>query len=117
LFDINRDDIAPLHEIIDCPFISVLPVTSRSLDNHGWKVLGTMEVNIQVKDVPEKFNGENIDGARSFTDSILEKLGNAYYGIIPWNIFKKEDLFDQILLPTVERPSSARFLSSSEKNL
>lgn len=113
LFDINKTDIPTLEEIISNPFISILSLTPNSLDNHSWKVLGNMNVRVQKKDVPKKFNGTATD----FTSGILEELANAFYGVTPWNVFAEEDFFDEILLPTVKRPSTAKVLSSSERNL
>ena len=57
LFDVNKPDVPSLDEIINTPFISVLTLTPNSLDNHRWKVLGNMQVKIQMEDVPRKFNG------------------------------------------------------------
>lgn len=116
LFDVNKVDVPSLDEIINNPFISVLSLTPNSLDNHRWKVIGTMQVKIQMEDVPKKFNGTSCTGAMSFTDGILEDLANAFYGVTPWNVFADEDYFDQILLPTVKRPSTAEVLSLSERN-
>jgi hypothetical protein len=117
LFDINKTDVPTLEEIISNPFTSILSLTPNSLDNHSWKVLGNMNVRVQKEDVPEKFNGTPCIGARSFTSGILEDLANAYYGIIPWNVSADEDFYDRILLPTVKRPSTAKVLSFSERNL
>ncbi len=117
LFDINQTDIPTLEEIITNPFLSILSLTPTSLDNHSWKVLGNMNVRIQKEDVPEEFNGTPCIGARSFTSDILVDLANAFYGVTQWNVFAEEDEFDQILLPTVKRPSTAKVLSLSERNL
>ncbi|MGG3572860.1 Imm26 family immunity protein [Bacillus gobiensis] len=117
LFDINKSDVPTLEEIISNPFISILSLTPTSLDNHSWKVLGNMNVRVQKKDVSEKFNGSSCIGSMSFTSGILEDLANAFYGVTPWNVFAEEDYFDQILLPTVKRPSTAKVLSLSERNL
>ena len=113
LFDINKTDVPTLEEIVSNPFISILSLTPNSLDNHSWKVLGNMNVRVQKKDVPKKFIGITTD----FTSGILEELANAFYGVTPWNVFAEEDFFDEILLPTVKRPSTAKVLSSSERNL
>ncbi len=76
-----------------------------------------IDFKIQMEDVPSKFNGTICVGAKGFTDGVLEKLANAFYGVKPWNIFTKEDFFDQILLPTVERPQAVKALSLSERDL
>ncbi|MFD0051097.1 Imm26 family immunity protein [Actinomycetes bacterium NPDC127524] len=117
LFDINKKDVITLEEIINYPFISVLSLTPSSLDSHRWKVLGNMQVKIQMEDVPRKLNGTPCTGAMSFTDGILEDLANAFYGVTPWNVSAEEDYFDHILLPTVKRPSTAKILSISERNI
>ncbi|OIK10670.1 Imm26 family immunity protein [Bacillus sp. MUM 13] len=117
LFDINKTNVPTLEEIMNYPFISVLSLTPSSLDNHRWKVLGNMQVKIQMEDVPRKFNGTPCAGAMSFTDGILEDLANAFYGVTPWNVSAEEDYFDRILLPTVKRPSTAKVLSISERNI
>jgi hypothetical protein len=115
LFNFNKQAVPSLVEIINTPFITVLSLTPNLLDNHRWKVLGNMDVRIQKKDVPKKFNGSSSIGATDFTSGILEDLANAYYGVTPWNVFAEEDFFDQILLPAVKRPSTAKVLSSSER--
>lgn len=117
LFDLNKTDVPTLDKIISNPFISILSITSISLDNHSWKVLGQMNVTVQKEDVPEKFNGTPCIGAESFTSGIFEELANAFYGVTPWNVFAEEDCFDQMLLPTVKRPSTVNVLSLSERNL
>lgn len=117
LFDINKIDVPILEEIISSPSISILSLTPTSLDNHSWKVLGNMNVRLQKEDVPAIFNGTPGVGATSFTSGILEDLANAFYGVTPWNVFAEEDQFDQILLPQVKRPSTAKVLSLSERNL
>jgi hypothetical protein len=113
LFDINKTDVPTLGEIISNPYISILSLTPNSLDNHSWRVLGNMDVRVQKKDVPKKFNGTTTD----FTSGILEELANVFYGVTPWNVFAEEDFFDEILLPTVKRPLTAKVLSSYERNL
>ena len=117
LIDINATTVPTIEEIINNPFISVLSITPNSLDNHKWKVLGNMNVNIQKDDVSEKFNGTPCIGAKSFTSGILENLANAFYGFSPWNVLADMGYFDQILLPTVERPSTAKLLTLSEREL
>jgi hypothetical protein len=117
LFDINKNDAPTQEEIIRSSFISILSLTPTSLDNHSWKVLDNMSVRIQKEEVPEKFNGTPCIGARSFTSGILEELANAFYGVKPWNVFAEEDCFDELLLPTVKRPSTAKVLTLSERNL
>ncbi|WP_162800325.1 Imm26 family immunity protein [Oceanobacillus zhaokaii] len=117
LFDINKNAVPTLEEIINNPFISILSLTSNSLDNHSWKVIASMNVRIHKEDVPEEFNGTPSIGARSFTSGILEDLANAFYGVSPWNVLADADYFDQILLPTVTRPPTAKVLALSERNL
>jgi Immunity protein 26 len=111
LLDINKTDVPTLEEIIRNPFISILSLTPNSLDNHSWKVFGSMDVSVQKKDVPRKFK------TTDFTSGILEELANAFYGVTPWNVSAEEDFFDQILLPTVKRPVTAKVLSSYERTL
>jgi len=117
LFDFSETEVPTLEEIISFPFISILSLTPNSLDNHRWKVLGNMNVSVQKKDVPKKFNGTDCIGAVSFTSGTLEDLANAFYGVIPWNVYAEEDYFDQILLPSVKRPSTSKVLSLSERSL
>ncbi|MCR8848377.1 immunity 26/phosphotriesterase HocA family protein [Rossellomorea sp. SC111] len=116
LFDINKTEIPSLVEIMSYPFISILSLTPNSLDNHRWKVLGNTNVRIQKEDVPKEFNGTDCIGARSFSSGTLEDLANAVYGVKPWNVFAEEDYFDQILLPSIKRPLTAKVLSLSERN-
>ncbi|WP_137791957.1 Imm26 family immunity protein [Bacillus sp. E(2018)] len=117
LFDINKTEVSTSEKIINNSLISILSLTPNLLDNHRWKVLGNMNVRIQLEDVPGEFNGTDCIGAMSFTSGILEDLANAFYGVTPWNAFADEDFFDEILLSTVKRPSTAKVLSSSERNL
>jgi hypothetical protein len=79
--------------------------------------LGNLIVRIEKDDVPVKFNGSLGINSLSFTSGIIEELANAFYGITQWNVYAKEDYFDQILLPTVNRPSPARVLSLSERTI
>ncbi|WP_066073431.1 Imm26 family immunity protein [Neobacillus soli] len=111
LFDINKKVVPTLEEIIDNPFISILTLTTTSIDNHSWKVIGNMNVEIQKDEVPKSIDNE------SFSSGLLQDLANAFYGITPWNIYAEEDCFDQMLLPAVKRPSTAKVLSLSERNI
>lgn len=115
LFDNNENEIPALNKIINSNFISVLTLTPRASDNHKWEVLGNMDVILKMSDVPEKFNGSMGVGSKSFTDGIFSKLANAYFGVVPWNIFPEDNVFDQLLLPGVGRPGDAVVLSSTDK--
>lgn len=117
LFNLNKQGVPSLDEILNTPFISVLSLTPNLLDNHKWKVLGNMDVRIQKKNVSKKFNGSSNIGSTDFTSGVLEDLANAFYGVTPWNVFAEEDFFDQVLLPTVIRSATAKILSSAERNL
>ncbi|MFC7371592.1 Imm26 family immunity protein [Fictibacillus iocasae] len=117
LLDLHLSDVPPLEDFIPPSFIAVLSITPNFLDNHRWKVLGNLAVAIQVEDVPEEFRGTDDAGAMSFTSGILEDLANAFFGVTPWNVSADEDFFDEILLPSVKRRSTAIVLSSTKRTL
>lgn len=117
LFDFHKSDVPTVEEIISNSFISVLSLIPSPLDNHRWKIIGNRDVKLQKKDVRQEFRGSSSIGSRDFSSGIFEKLANAFFGVTPWNVFAKEDFFDELLLPTVSRPENAKVLSTYDRKL
>ncbi|MEH7514977.1 hypothetical protein V7146_19860 [Gottfriedia acidiceleris] len=115
LFDINFREIPEFVEIENYNYISVLSVTSCSLDNYSWKVIGNKNVLIDKNEVDRRHIGESEIGSISHTSDVLDDLAEAYFGIQPWNVMYDEDDYDQLLLPSVTRPSAAIILSPIER--
>ncbi|MEH7349357.1 hypothetical protein [Gottfriedia acidiceleris] len=115
LFDINFREIPEFVEIENYNYISVLSVTSCSLDNYSWKVIGNKNVLIDKSEVDRRHIGESEIGSISHTSDVLDDLAEAYFGIQPWNVMYDEDDYDQLLLPSVTRPSAAIILSPIER--
>lgn len=117
LFNFHKTVVPTLEDIISNSFISVLSLTPQSLDNHSWKIIGNKDVKIQKEDVPQEFSGTSNIGSRDFSSGIFEKLANAFFGVTPWNVFAKEDFFDELLMPNVSRPENAKVLSTHDRKL
>lgn len=115
LIDINFRQIPDLVEIENFNYISVLSVTSCSLNDFSWKVIGNKDVMIDKSEVDRKHIGESEIGSISHTSGVLDDLVEAYFGIQPWNVMYDEDFYDQLLLPSVTRPSNAKILSPVER--
>jgi hypothetical protein len=115
LIDIYFRKIPDLVEIENFKYISVLSVTSCSLDDYSWKVIGNKDVMIEKSEVDWKHRGGSEIGSISHTSGVLDELAEAYFGIQPWNVMYDDDYFDQLLLPSVTRPSAAIILSPIER--
>ncbi|MGG0176464.1 hypothetical protein [Gottfriedia acidiceleris] len=115
LFDINFRKIPDLFETDNYNYISVLSVTSCSLDDYSWKVVGNIDVMIDKSEVDRKHIGESEIGSISHSSGVLDDLAEAYFGIQPWNVMYDEDFYDQLLLPSVTRPSTSIILSPLER--
>ncbi|WP_368906946.1 Imm26 family immunity protein [Bacillus wiedmannii] len=115
LFNLNTETIPAVEKISNHPFISILTLLSSSLDKGDWKVVGNIDIRINIDEVPWQHSGLGVAGSMSYSDGALLELANAYYGLIPWNVYYKEDYFDEILLSPFKRPNIAKMLSPIER--
>ncbi|PGZ92243.1 hypothetical protein [Bacillus sp. AFS029533] len=115
LFDINFRKIPDLFDTDNYNYISVLSLTSCSLDDYSWKVVGNKDVMIDKSEVDRKHIGGSEIGSISHTSGVLDDLAEAYFGIQLWNDMYDEDYYDQLLLPSVTRPSTSIILSPLER--
>ena len=101
----------PVKEICRTKLISTLDTTSNLLDNFHWKVMGSLKPVAEVKAF----------GSTSYSPNALDHLLEAYFGLAPWNDSKKENYYDEMLLPgklfrpAVKRPKTAKVLSPAER--
>lgn len=90
-------------------------MTSNSLDDYSWKVIGNRDVLIDKYEVDRKHMGEGAIGSIEYTNGVIVDLAEAYFGIQPWNDMFEEDFYDQLLLSAVTRPSSVIILNQTER--
>ncbi|WP_028401727.1 Imm26 family immunity protein [Ectobacillus panaciterrae] len=105
LFDIKTTNIPSLEEIVNQRKITSLTIIPIHLDNHKWKVIGNKEINCAIQPI----------SPGSFSSGILNDLGEAYYGLRPWNVNSDPNYLDKLLLPEIKRPDKAIVLNSEER--
>lgn len=93
--------------------ITILHVGPELLDKGIWTVLGSHSISIDPDSGPGGRRGQV--GCRSFDARILVQLAEAYYGLIPWNAFYRENYLDELLMKPFKRPPKAVILSPRER--
>lgn len=83
----------------------------RNLNERKWIVL----FNEPLTDFSEFMRDLNYKYATDRRFGNLDELAEAYWGITFWNRHYHDDHYDQLLLPNVSRPDTARLLSLEEK--
>ncbi|MGY3779104.1 Imm26 family immunity protein [Isobaculum melis] len=88
--------------------ITVLNIDNEPLNNGTYKVLHHMQCFMS--------KAQRVNANTSYGGTIMTALGNAYYGLEPWNILYKEDYYDQLLLSNIARPKTAQVLTQEARN-
>ena len=86
--------------------LTILHLGSNCLDKGTWRVVG----NAQLCAAPDSGPGGKLGevGSISFGGGgTLSDLAEAYYGLVPWNVYNDEKYFDRLLMPGVQRPPIA----------
>ena len=61
-------------------------------------------------------SSDGVDQYHTMGDQHLLDLGNAYYGLEPWNVWGSEDWFDKMLYAGITRPEAALVLDTVARN-
>ncbi|WP_342043809.1 Imm26 family immunity protein [Bacillus sp. OTU2372] len=117
LFDLVSNEVEEIHNIINENVVSILPISSQSLDNHTWKIIGNKSVVVAVEEV---IKGQPKNYLRRITRSTysvssLKELAEALNGIRPWNENIDVNYFDKMLVPDYQKPDNLLFLTRVEK--
>ena len=59
---------------------------------------------------------DSVDQYSTIGGQHLTDLGNAYYGLEPWNVWGREDWFDKMLCTGISRPKTALILKADARN-
>ncbi|MEH7549048.1 hypothetical protein, partial [Neobacillus vireti] len=111
------NEVEEIHNIINENVVSILPISSQSLDNHTWKIIGNKSVVVAVEAV---IKGQPKNYLRRITRSTysvssLKELAEALNGIRPWNENIDVNYFDKMLVPDYQKPDNLLFLTRVEK--
>lgn len=104
-----------IDELSDENVISVQFITPDLIESRIWKVVGENdpydpEDFLNFKELEsDGFIGVDIIGSGN-----IRKFLSAYHGLLPWNCMYKEEYFDELLYPGVERPENI-FFSQKQK--
>jgi Immunity protein 26 len=98
-----------LEDIVALPIITILHTDGFHLASGRWKVLGNAAPTLDPHVGPWGESGT------STSDSHIEYLADAWYGLIPWNVLATDDWLDKELLPGRGRPATALVLSPEER--
>lgn len=97
--------------------IALAATWRQDLNSGQWAALGLAPLTVAPSKMPNQVvlaSGTKI-GIKHFDGGVVVDLLDAWHGLSPWNVYYKEDYFDSLLLPGVQRPSMAKVLSPSER--
>ncbi|MBT2744394.1 hypothetical protein [Bacillus sp. ISL-77] len=106
-----------IDNIINKTVVSILPISSESLDIHTWKIIGNKNAIVQVEEVikGQPKNYVRRITRKSYSDSSLKELAEALNGIRPWNENVDANYFDKMLVTSYQKPDNLLFLTREEK--
>lgn len=85
--------------------IAALSVSREQLDFAKWKVVAHQPVVVDHELWPnEEFRAERWIGAKIYDASIVEKLLNAYNGLMPWDDWYDPEYLDKLLASPEKKP-------------
>ena len=94
-------------ELKDSRVIAIHNTKSECLDKGEFPVLFGIE---------PLATSDSVNQYRTIGDQHLLNLGNAYYGLEPWNVWHKETYFDEMLCAGIHRPEAAFILDTVARN-
>ena len=117
LFELVSNEVEEINNIMNKTVVSILPISSESLDNHTWKIIGNKSAVLQVEEV---IKGQPKNYVRRITRSTysassLKELAEAVNKIRPWNENVDLNYFDKMLVPSYHKPDNLLFLTREEK--
>ncbi|MEK4069920.1 Imm26 family immunity protein [Peribacillus sp. FSL R5-0717] len=117
LFELVSNEIEEIDNIINKTVVSILPISSESLDNHTWKIIGNKNAIVQFEEVikGQPKNYVRRITRKTYSDSSLKELAEALNGIRPWNENVDGNYFDKMLVPSYQKPDNLLFLTREEK--
>jgi hypothetical protein len=108
MFELRKTTaILNITELKESKIIAVHNTSSEYLDKGVFPVLFGTELLA---------NSNGVDQYSSIGDQHLLDLGNAYYGLEPWNVWAKENYFDKMLCADIPRPKTALILDTEARN-
>ncbi|MEY2196978.1 Imm26 family immunity protein [Neobacillus sp. BF23-41] len=117
LFELVSKEVEEIENIIHKNVVSILPISSESLDNHTWRIIGNKSAVVQVEEV---IKGQPKNYVRritrsTYSDNSLKALAEALNGVRPWNENVDVNYFDKMLVPSYHKPDNLLFFTKDEK--
>ena len=85
--------------------ISMVFVTSESLDFGHWKIIGNLEpANINLFKELNNLRAKKFIGARIIGSGIIDEFLDAFYGIKPWDDWADPNYLDELLISPDKKP-------------
>ena len=107
LFEIKQENSAvTIDQLLKARILSVWNSLDDDLANHTYKILFNAEIIALPERVKDK---KKSDGAS------LANLANAYFGLIPYNVYYKDNYYDAYFQPDIERPQNILWLNEEER--
>jgi hypothetical protein len=106
---IQEKKIVEFEQLIVSPIAAASVVDGTLINNRTFEILGEFELLADSEIIPNYRKGH------STSDSIIQRIGNAYYGLIPWNVMYKETYYNDYLINTNRHPCSANVLSEKDR--
>lgn len=114
VFDYRYATLEDCLPIVQRQRVIALLATWRAEMNGGWWApIGWAEPCICAEEFPYSSLPTAV-GRVHHSGGVLENLVSAYHGLLPWNSNYREDYYDRLLAPGVQRPTSARMLNQME---
>lgn len=116
VFDYRYRALAECRNTVARANVIALLGTFRAEMNGGWWApVGWAEPCVGV----DEFMNVQLNGGVGHTHhggGVIEGLVSAYHGLLPWNAMYREDYYDSLLAPGIQRPRSARILNALERS-
>lgn len=93
-------------ELEESTILTAINADNESLNNGTYHIVGTADPMYEASLVEKK---------SSHGDVLLLNLGEAYYGLHPWNVLYEETYYDKLLLPGILRPTMAQVLTAEQR--
>jgi hypothetical protein len=108
MFELRKaTETITIEELQNSKIISVLNTDNEYISNGTFNILARFEPMAGMEHSPKG----------SYTgDAVLLSLGNAYYGLEPWNVYGWDTYFDENLLQGIERPKTVLILNKNDRN-
>lgn len=93
--------------------IALLGTWRAEMNGGWWALVEWAEPCVRADEFPN-LQLKSLVGHTHHSGGVIENLVSAYHGLLPWNANYREDYYDVLLAPGVQRPKTARILGAVE---